>query len=293
MAPTFPISVPFPEGVSKNTIVFDLPSLDFTSEAVAALFAGVSPQIRDADVYLSTSLTVSQVQQMFMFYTDSLSINTGSVPTDLQYKLNNAFAQDLSGVVSVAQSYYGGFRDNLQANDDGVTKYVQINATAAVNTTAAENQFVYTALKLFNVCAGAALFTNEAGFVADFKTNANTALSAALLAISNLGTIGWTSAGSFVSGSILCPSETILQNIIQSDPDRLIDLTVLNDGTGSNHFYMPILVGDSIEFIMTVHAALNQELTNGANPAGSSAIQSVIDIQIPSRTYRINVSVVA
>ena len=246
-----------------NSIDFCLASFNFDANAIEALYPGTQPGTMTAEVYLEMDVPVSAMQEMFLFHTDAVDF-TNEVPDDVLFLLNTVV--DLSGVILGSECVIGG------TDGSDVTAHVIANSPS-INSSA--NQLVYTAKKIFNICAGVDLFSNEAAFMTTLNTDSQTNLTAELNIIKDAG---WSNT-SYTNNAVAHPCNVILQNILNASTDRLADLTTYShaDVLDQTAYKLPILVGDSIQFVMTVAAGQN----------------NIADDAIDNRTYRFKLIVVA
>jgi hypothetical protein len=208
------------------------------------------------------------MQEMFLFHTDAVEL-TDALPADVLFLLNTV--SDLSGVIVNSLCVAGGDADATYVSDN-ITSYV-MSTTSVKNSSS--NQLVYTAKQLFNICAGVDLFTNEAAFMQDLNVASQTSLNAELGVIN---AASWVQADASYN-TFAHPSYVILQNILSASVARVADLAAYAhaDVASQTAYKLPILAGDSIQFIMTVNTA-----------------QTKIDASaISARTYRFKLNVIA
>lgn len=271
-------------------IDFRVQALNVSVDATEALMAFEDDADITADVTASFDLDVSVAQNLFRFQSDAIDVDN-IVDTDLKYKVEYTTTQDANGhPVPLSADWL--VNTQCSAGDAIYTA----GTSAAANKMVPHEYVRYLATKLFNTHLGVDLFSNETEVREALDLDARTALDA------KLGELAALESGSYVDASNVeltsgfkHPSYVILSKIIQNAPERLTDLSgnylisgsadgsELTDASEYPIFKMPILVGDTIQFKMTINAHADQGKLVDPNGAG---------VSIPARTYKIVMNVV-
>ena len=269
--------------------------IDFYVQAlnseITSLFADITPAQEGsftADVVAVCNLPKSVAQNAFRFQTDAIDLENAAA-TDILYKVD--YAQDTNMVDGVPMTVLG--TDWLASsecvatdNDDAVFLGGTVNAA---KKQVAHDYVRFTAYKLFNTWLGVDLFNNEEELVTAINTRGRTSLDNTLTALAALNESAYCQTGTTYN-TFSHPSESILSSIIQNAPERLAQLNnylISGDQSGADPadpsapiFKMPLEIGDTIQFKLTVKAAASQETVTGVSPIGD-------------RYYRIKFAIVA
>ena len=231
---------------------FYLSQLNVDIDASSATFDGAVTVAFDASASAEVDVSFSVLRNLFQFSTDASDIDD-VVATDILYKVDYTTQAEPLGI-------------DLNTNTEVYEGFIQSGAT---DNHVAWDFVRYLALKLTNTYLGVDLFSNETELRDNLTSTFKTKFNAVLLGLA---------ANQAVDADSDSPSEAILSQIMNNDPSRLDDLTVLS--VGGLWYQVPIDIGDKLYFILTVTPATGQEgLTGLATP-------------IPDRTYLIRINAV-
>jgi hypothetical protein len=224
------------------------------------------------DCKAGCNITLATAQSLFQFQTDSLDMND-TAKDDILYKLN--YTTSTTPLTS-------DFITNTIMTNGGISI---ANATKNI-----PNDFLgYVANAIFGTPKGVDLFTNEETVLASIQTQSVAAFNTKLLELAGHGALTYTDlpvdltatprtigTTAVVNGN---PSKKIFDHIMTSQNTRFADITSYEiDSTG--WFKMPILVGDSINFVLSITSPNDRSIT------GSTTA-------ITNRRYQIKMTVVA
>lgn len=237
---------------------FYLSELDTGVDSISAALreSGTSPL--SGDVTAKVDVSVSVLQNLFQFQTDSADI-TNANNNDIKYKVEYTTSTEPLGI------------------DLDTKTEVTVNAYASTGDVHVTYEWVrHLAHELFNTHFGADLFSNElelrTALNSSFKTNFNTKLL-------SLATLDGNQIILDAGTSTNNPSLKLLDQISQNAPSRLNDITPYRIGE-TDWYKMPILVNDKLYFVLTISAAADQEVLTSVSAIGD-------------RTYLIEINVVA
>jgi hypothetical protein len=224
------------------------------------------------DCKAGCDITLATAQSLFQFQTDSVDM-TDTAKDDILYKL-----------------VYTTSATPLTA--DFITNTIMTNNGISIGSTTKNipNDFLgYVANELFGTPKGVDLFTNEETVLTSIQNKSVEAFNAKLLELAGHGPLTYTDfpvdltttpstigATAVTNGN---PSKMIFDHIMVSDNTRFADISTYEIDSTS-WYKMPILAGDSINFILSITSPNNHSIT-GSNTA------------IPNRKYQIKMTVVA
>lgn len=244
---------------------------EFLSTAIDLTAGTVTSGITedDSDLYdckAECSITVAVAQSLFQFQTDSLDM-TNTASEDVLYKLEYTSSDPLSPLspdfVSNAIMTANGI------NIDHETKNIP-------------HDFVgYIALNLFGTPKGVDLFVNEEEVVASVQEQSVIAFDERLNELVGYGELTYENLQSDGTTTVTNgnPSKMVYDHILASDPARFADISGYKIGE-TDWFKMPILEGDSINFVLSVTSP------NDKSIVGSTDV-------IDNRRYQIKMIVIA
>lgn len=228
----------------------------------------------------NVSVPISYLYNAFQFWTDGSDVT--DTDTDIQYK----FVYDAStttgyqclGHIDLNGNAYVAASGALAPNNANAVNQMKpaANVTDPTNTVAFDYPR-FLAYKLFGDVNGVDLFNNENSLRTALQTNFLTAYNIVTDALTRDVTNSTTDA-SAITASI---TKTVFQQLIstQTGADRLdniVPLLVLGqtltagDAGAGAWYYVPIEIGDSFEFKVTIDAATSQEALTGM---GTDAIE--------------------
>jgi hypothetical protein len=210
---------------------FYLSQLDVSVDASFATLSGVNTSAFTGDATAAVDISLNTVMTMFQFYTDSIDVND-ITNTDLQYKTVYTTSADPLNI-------------DLDTNTEMIASAIHIGAS---NNHVTYDFVRYLALKLFNTHLGVDLFSNEEPLRTTLNADFKSAFDSVLVGLNDTGTTDNTGS---------TPSKSILDQVINSVPERLNDITPL--AVGSHWYKAPLAAGDKLYFRLTVSAATNQE----------------------------------
>ena len=244
-------------------------------------FDTASPVIGTYDAETTIDISLNAWSRAFKVTGDSVDI-LNAPATDIHYFVYNVANEcaglKLSEQATLSGSGVGNLLDGnpaMKLVDDtgGVVGAIDPNATHEQ----LEYDFVrYIALNLFNTHKGVDLFSNEEELRASIETacgdgagNLVHKLSTILSASEAAGSMDFDKSPAELNLTYI-----LLQQLLSKAPDRFSNgLSNLNATTPSE---LPWMLGDIIQYVLTINAATNQHLL----VPGVSAI--------PARTYLIN-----
>jgi hypothetical protein len=268
---------------------FYVEALNVSVDATKALLQGATDASFIADVVAEVDFPLADALAMFHFQSDAIDVNN-IVTEDLKYKLNyTADSNVTNGVPDTVM--VSGWLSNTICTGTDTSDATYLAGTSGAAHKAVPFEYVrYLAQNLFNTHLGVDLFSNETEVREDMDASARSALDAALSAIRDLSGGDFVEAGTQYN-SFAHPSQSILEKIIALDASRLSDLSPYlvsgGDDSGADPanpeptFKVPFIVGDTLQFKLTVSADANQsDIVGGVNA-------------IADRTYRIVMNIVA
>lgn len=221
----------------------------------------------DASLYdckAGCDISLATAQGLFQFQTDSLDM-TDTASEDILYKIN---------YTTSATPLSADFVANTLMTANGITID---NATKSI-----PHDFIgYIAQSLFGTSKGVDLFTNEEAMVTSVQTKSVEALDARLVALAGFGAL--TYGGVDTTGTTLTnsnPSRMVFDHIMASDNARFANITSYKIGETDWH-KMPVSVGDSINFVLSITSPNDKTIVGSAGTA------------ISNRNYQIKMTVVA
>lgn len=273
-----------------STVSFVLSALDQSlTMSVSGDILKAQPIVPTTDAVAEFYVKTLDLQNLFMFQTDSDDVDTITNTTDTKYFVR----QSQLPAALVLNPCHAWVSTNAIATADRL-------GVIADNRELVKHDFIrHIAKSLFNTHLGVDLFTNEDLVKYDlaYKGHNEAWKNGVLASISGVSDVSLnttTHAGNYgtdasyglyltndASGSNnLC--RELLRQIGYVAPNRLATLgstpSIVVDG--SNGYYkMPFLDGDSISFVLTINAAPNQHLVVNKGTA------------VPARTYRIRLNV--
>lgn len=266
--------------------VLDAFNSDVTMTTKADI-SGVAPVPMTVDCWASLDVSVTDMQSVFKFESDSLDI-TDVLSTDIKYFVDQAawtaMSEDILNPANARVDYESLPNSATPDGNGHVTNYIAITDNVQKNMVA--HDFVrYLAKKLFNTHLGVDLFANEVALLANLRTICGMGVDGdvkySMQVISDALDAAGTSeipriASTEASENATNIVRTLLQQLISSNSARLADLEAYRADSESNIFKFPFAIGDSIAFKVTIEPAANQyDIVGLASDA------------IPARTYGI------
>ncbi len=243
---------------------FFLSELDISANSAMSNISGAVAESFDASATAIFDVSATVLQTLFQFYSDSVDI-TDINGVDLKYKVLHTDNSSLSIMPNFMEH-------SVMTN----------NAIAHTGVSNNENNTVpydfvrYLALKMFGTSNGVDLFSNEIELRTSLITNARASLNSKLGELQAYGE-------HFHGATHHSPSRTLLNQIINNVPIRLNDLHLVSET--SHWYYMPILEGDILYFVITLHPHQDQHVAQNLlfHTTGNS---------IGPRTYLMKINVV-
>jgi hypothetical protein len=216
------------------------------------------------DAKAECSITLATAQSLFQFQTDSLDM-TDVDGEDILYKIEYSTS---------ATPLTADFVTNTLVTTNGITFD---NATKSI-----PNDFLaYLAESLFGTAKGVDLFTNEAAIAGSVQTKSAEALDDRLVELATEGAITYTDLKvSDSTAATANPSRKVFDHIMASQPSRFANISGYKIGE-TDWFKMPILAGDSINFVLTIESPNDKTIVGSAGTT------------IDDRSYQIKMTVTA
>ena len=267
---------------------FYVESLNVAVDATKALLSGALDASFSADVVAELDFPLADALAMFHFQSDAIDVNN-IVAEDLKYKLNYTADTNVTDGVPDSVMASGWLSNTICIGTDTNDSTYTAGTSAATHKAVPYEYVRYLAQNLFNTHLGVDLFSNETEVREDLDKAARAALDTTLAALRDLSGGDFVEAGTQYN-TFDHPSYSILNKIISLDASRLTDLNNYlvagGDATGADPadpvpvFKIPFIVGDSIQFKLTVSADATQtDVVEGVN-------------SIADRTYRIIMNIV-
>jgi len=217
------------------------------------------------DANAGCNITLATAQSLFQFQTDSLDMSDETAAEDILYKIE----YDTSATPLTADFVTSTILTAGGMTFDNATKNIP-------------NDFLaYLALSLFGTTKGVDLFTNEAAIATSVQTQSAAALNDRLVELAEFGALtydGVNTAGTTLTNSN--PSRMVFDHIMASQPSRFADISGYKIGE-TDWFKMPILAGDSINFVLTIVSPNDKTIVGSSGTA------------IDDRSYQIKMTVTA
>jgi hypothetical protein len=265
-------------------LTFSLQALNVEVDAIKAVMEFEVETDFSGNVTADFDIELTTVKNLFRFQSDAVDITDASA-ADIKYKVQYTETLDADNVPTPLSVDWLG--NTLCIAGDSIYD----EGTSGATFKAVTYEYVrYLAKKLFNTHLGVDLFSNELSVRTELDKSAREALNTKLLELAGLDYVDITGV-TFQSG-FKHPSYVILSKIIANAPERLQDLSsnFIDNGadtTGVNEtpiFQMPLLVGDKLQFLLTVNADADQgKIVDLVNNGPT----------IDPRTYKIIMNVVA
>jgi len=263
--------------MSVENIHFALPALDQSFNVIPATLEGAAPPTLDFSAVAVYNVKLSDMLAVFEYQSDSFDISNAAA-TDIKYYVNKAaWPANLNPVHASMNS------GEMLATGNGIV--------AAKNLV--KHDFVrFLADHLFNTPHGVDLFSNEDDLLSDLVTKgaaAATAIENALETVDHAHAVGGTDASSLKYSTNDQNTDTnicreLMLQIIDGAASRFHHSEPSNTTAKQS---VPIIAGDSLNFVLSISAAENQEdLTGrGAFDVRKYKIQlNVVDSATPSNT---------
>ena len=258
-----------------TAIEFSLPALDQEFTLIPATLEGAAPPTLDFSAVAVYNVKLSDMLAVFKYQSDSFDVSNAAA-TDIRYYVDSAaWPAALNPVhASMSESY-------MLATSGSIV--------AAKNLV--KHDFVrYLADHLFNTPYGVDLFSNETELLEDLVSKGSTARAAIQTVLNNVNhtnAIGGTDGDTLKYSTNAQNTETnicreLMFQIINGDATRFGSIA---DSTEKQS--VPILAGDSLNFVLSISAAADQEdLTGqGAFDIRRYKIQlNVVDTDTPTNT---------
>lgn len=217
---------------------FYLSQLNVSVDASSATLSGVDTTAFTGDAIAAVQIPLSHVMTMFQFHTDSTDITDVS-SNDLSYKtVYTSSAAPLNIDLDTNTTVIDGAIDSNAADKHVDFDYVR-----------------YLARELFNTHLGVDLISNEESLRTTLNADFKSKFNVVLVDLSNVG-ITYNNNPS--------PAKSILDQVIDNDPDRLSDINPLS--LGDSWYMAPLVPGDILYFRLTVSAATGQHALTGVDP---------------------------
>ena len=273
-----------------SSVSFVLSALDQSlTMSISGDILKASPIVPTTDAIAEFYVKTLDLQNLFMFQTDSDDIDTITNSTDTRYFVR----QSVLPSALILNPCHAWVSTNPVATADRI-------GIISDNRELVKHDFIrHISKSLFNTHLGVDLFTNEDSVKYDLAYKGHNeawknGILASIQAVGDVSLNTTTFAGKYgtqetygkyltndASGSNnLC--RELLKQIAFVAPNRLTTLgstpSIIVDGS-YGYYKMPFLDGDSISFVLTLNAAPNQHLV--VNKATA----------VPARTYRIRLNV--
>lgn len=258
-----------------SAIEFSLPALDQEFTLIPATLEGAAPPTLDFSAVAVYNVKLSDMLAVFKYQTDSFDVSNAAA-TDIKYYVDStAWPAALNPVhASMSESYMLATAGSIVAAKNLV-----------------KHDFVrYLANHLFNTPHGVDLFSNETELLEDLVSKGSTARAAIQTVLNNVNhanAIGGTDSDTLKYSTNAQNTETnicreLMFQIINGDATRFGEI---QDSTAKQS--VPILAGDSLNFVLSISAAADQEDLTGR---GSFDIRrykiqlNVVDTNNPTNT---------
>ena len=216
-------------------------------------------------------------QSLFKYWTDSKDMH-GTVADDLLYKID----YNSNGGVPLSPDFVVG----------AIVTDTTMNPDLLLSNYLPQDFLRYISHNLFNTTKGVDIFSNERLVLESIDAQCKLALDTKLFSLDGkmldgdsypildpAAPVRAVGAAALVHSN---PSLLVMKQILKNDPARFSDITTYQVGT-TNWFKMPIMIGDSLSFPITIKAPVNQQKL--VLPNSTTIIQD--------RTYLIKCKVVA
>jgi hypothetical protein len=209
---------------------FYLPHLNVSVNSLSASLFGAESTPFSGDATVAVDIPLENAMNIFQFQTGSNDINNDNAD-DIKYRV----------------LYTGNSSYNMVFNIDTLSEVI----TGAIYTYASNKNLTYDyvrylAEELFNTHLGVDLFSNETELRTTLRDNFSISFDSNMTRLHAVET----------DDSENSPSKTILNQIIDNVPERLNDIYSL--AVGNNWFKSPLVLGDILNFRLTVKAAAGQ-----------------------------------
>jgi hypothetical protein len=213
-----------------SSLNFYLPQLDVSVNSVPALLFGEESTPFSGQATVFVDIPLENAMNIFQFYSDSTDINNVTA-NDIKYKV----------------VYTGVGITDMPFDIDTLSEV----DTGAIHSGASDKNLTYDyvrylAEELFNTHLGVDLFSNETELRTTLRDNFSISFDSNMTRLHAVET----------DDSENSPSKTILNQIIDNVPERLNDIYSL--AVGNNWFKSPLVLGDILNFRLTVKAAAGQ-----------------------------------
>jgi len=250
---------------------FVLAGLDQTfTLGVSGELAGAAAPAMDVSCVATYNIKRSDMLNVFKFQTDSFDVNNVDASDIKYYVYMNAWPADLS-------------LNPANAHTLTTTPMLETSADVVAKRNFVKHDFVrYLAYKLFNTAYGVDLFSNESELLSDLVTKGATAAAniiTALKAVDQASASKGSSPHKYSENDLTGTSNfsrELLRQVAHHAPARFASISDIS-GIQS----IPLEVGDSISFKVSITAATNQH--------NLTVRPSAFDV----RTYRIKLNLTA
>ena len=242
------------------------------------------------------NMSVSVAQNLFQFWTDSYDMCDNTL-SDIMYKLQYDASAGWKSTDASANPLTTEFLKATYVQAGSTT----MNPDGNPYITVADDFLRYVAFNLFNTTRGVDLFNNEENVLNSINNKSKIALHTLLstmlqssesayapyiydTAHHQYTSIDLSGNPSGSDGSVNAsknPSSKILRQIMGSAPSRLNNLAANYAIAGTKWVKMPLLVDDTISFLVTINSPVSQNTLTGVATA------------ISARTYKIIVTIVS
>ncbi len=251
--------------MNENVGVFFHAAITYTMSSVAIVLAGLNheitmavsgaipsdelPSMGHVDCAASINVDYATVYSIFQFHSDSVDI-TNAAEDDLKFT-----------VVSDDSVGFGAMDTNVA---DAVVADASGIFGNATNKSVSFDFVRYLAQELFGTHYGVDLFTNEDELVANIQLLCGKTTSqhvwGNIIAVAKAANTAGAQESSELDSNICC---RLFNQVIKTAPGRFDQLAAVPAGSGD--YYVPLLAGDSITFILSISPASGQEsITGGA-----------------------------
>lgn len=280
--------------MSSSPLTFSVQALNVSIDASLATISGLTDASFACDVVCDLDLDLEVAKSMFLLQSDAIDIND-IVASDLKYKISyTSDAPDADGIPATVLSA-DWLTNTLAAGTDNGDHVYTVGDSGAANKAVGDDYLRYLAYKLFRTHLGVDLFDNEELVKTNLDKSARIALDAKLTSIHDVSNNAFLPAdecADILNSGFNHPSYSVIQSMIENDPVRFTDMSnnyVAGDQTGADpagaegapYFKAPFVVGDVIQFKLTINADADQK--------------TVVDdaaLVISERTYRIRMNIV-
>ena len=245
--------------MAPTSFVLNAFASTITLDICGTLNPGIPVPGLDTSAVAVFEVSLEDIKKSFTYHSDSADITDAS-NTDLTFFVDDA--QEVWGEVNPA---------NARVQDASAIYIGEEGAPLADNKMMVCHDFLrYLALKLFNTYYGVDLFNNEAALRESIRTlcdGANVAhvwgtVMAALAAAKGDEENDNGAPYSEADSNISC---VLFRQMMNTHPERFADLSANLLSGETNRYQIPFIEGDSIDFKVTINAAVGQGALTGVS----------------------------